>query len=342
LKQGVKSHGEPSRPAVRRRKAGVFALWQPRYAVHGIATFPVVDKRPAVRGYLNIGLSGSRELLFKYPDASALGFALGKASRITVLDCDSPDERILADALAEHGKTPVIVRSGSGNYQAWYKHNNEGRQIRPFLGKPIDILGGGFVVAPPSLGQLHPYEFVQGGLDDLGQLPTLRGLQLTRPGVVPQGQRNDQLWRHCMEQARPCDDFNQLLDRAQTFNADCFPPLGEAEVIKTAESAWKYTAEGRNWFGSRGMVAVPGNVVMDLQADELYLLMRLSRAHAGLRETFAIGLKGMSEVLGWTVRRLTRARDGLLDKGYLDRIRQGGKRAKNTALYRFSDVLVPS
>jgi hypothetical protein len=31
--------------------AGIFQSFQPQYAAHRIATFPVVNKRPAVRGY---------------------------------------------------------------------------------------------------------------------------------------------------------------------------------------------------------------------------------------------------------------------------------------------------
>ena len=52
--------------------AGVFQTSQPRYAAHRIATFPVVDKRPAVRGYPRIGLRASAELASKFVDAPAL------------------------------------------------------------------------------------------------------------------------------------------------------------------------------------------------------------------------------------------------------------------------------
>ncbi len=54
----------------------------------------------------------------------------GQRSRITVLDVDSKDERILADALGRHGKRAVIARTGSGKFHFWYKHNGERRRIR--------------------------------------------------------------------------------------------------------------------------------------------------------------------------------------------------------------------
>jgi hypothetical protein len=82
-------------------------------------------------------------LALRFPVNDAFGFALGRRTRITVLDIDSPDERVLSDALAKHGCSPFIVRSGSGNWQAWYRHGGEGRHVRPWGGEPpIDVLGG--------------------------------------------------------------------------------------------------------------------------------------------------------------------------------------------------------
>jgi hypothetical protein len=105
---------------------------------------------------------------------------VGKRSKITVLDIDDKGERTLAAALDRHGSTPILVRSGSGNHQAWYRHNGEHRLIRPWRGLPIDLLGAGFVVAPPSISTKGQYEFIQGSLDDLERLPVLRDLDLRK------------------------------------------------------------------------------------------------------------------------------------------------------------------
>ena len=82
---------------------GVFQKWQPVYAERGIATFPVREveaaKRPAVRNYSRIGLPASAALTSRLGSAKMLGFMCGSRSRITVLDVDSSDELILADAL---------------------------------------------------------------------------------------------------------------------------------------------------------------------------------------------------------------------------------------------------
>lgn len=154
--------------------SAVFAEWQPRYAEHNVATFPVTaSKVPAVKGYLKVGLNASEQLAMKFPDNDAFGLAC-RRNRITVLDVDTPDERVLADGLARHGPTPFIVRSGSGNFQAWYRHNGEKRRVRPEPDKPIDILGDGFVVCPPSKGSKGQYQIIQGSLDDLDRLPKMR------------------------------------------------------------------------------------------------------------------------------------------------------------------------
>jgi len=330
---------------------GAFATWQPKYAEYGIATFPVSlegEKKPLVGGYLKLGLATSRRLAFRFPKSNAFGFALGQRSGIAVLDIDIPDERVLADAMSRHGATPVVVRTGSGNWHAWYRHNGEKRLIRPWTDRPIDLLGAGYVVAPPSKGAYEPYTFVHGGLDDLGNLPLMRGLEDLQPTrgrpaspVIRQGSRNNQLWEHCMIQARHCDDIDALIDVARTFNQCCEPPLSENEVIKAAASAWGYQQSGNNWFGSNGMVAVPRNILHCLDPDELFLFMRLRDAHVGLRNHFAIAVEAMSNSLGWDKRRFKRARDGLIAKDVIEFVHRGGKYKGDASLYRFTNVLLP-
>jgi hypothetical protein len=252
--------------------SGVFQKAQPQYAAHRIATFPIgMNKRPAVRGYPKIGLRASVILASKFADALALGFMCGRRSRVTVLDIDTFDERLLADALSRHGPTPIIVRTASGKWHAWYRHNNERRRIRPWGDDlPIDLLGtGGFVIAPPSATQRGCYEFIQGSLDDVASLPSMRGLGASlyneavtvvpddalmaadpvaehepRLAVVSEGRRNDTLFRHCMRHAHHCDDRDTLIDMARTFNERCVPPLLDGEVIEIVDSARRYTARG--------------------------------------------------------------------------------------------------
>ena len=76
---------------------GVFAYWRRQYAEQGIATFPVKDKCPCIRGWQKIGLKGSSELASKYANADAFGF-LASRSRLTIIDIDSNDERMVGEA----------------------------------------------------------------------------------------------------------------------------------------------------------------------------------------------------------------------------------------------------
>ena len=87
--------------------SGIFSRWQPRYAEHGIATFPVTaEKTPATKGYLRTGIRGSSELARKFRDANAFGFACGPHNKVTLADIDTKSERALSDALSTYGNTP--------------------------------------------------------------------------------------------------------------------------------------------------------------------------------------------------------------------------------------------
>jgi hypothetical protein len=317
--------------------SGVFAMWQPRYAGHGVATFPVESKVPCVRGWHKVGLKGSSQLAMKFPDADAFGFQCGARNRITLIDIDSKDPRFVSEAIRLFGESPIIWRTGSGNHAVPFRHNGEVRRIRPVPGLPIDVLGGGYAVAPPSMGSKQRYEFLQGNLADLDRLPALRFKKdlakkaSSRP-VVLDGERNTRLFHHCVEQAQYCDTRDDLMDVARTFNDNCEPPLPDAEVVKTAESAWKHTLGGRV---KHGMVRVPRPAIEALalkSPDALVLLTFLLGAN-GRDSTFWIanGLAGVH--VGLTLPRLVRARDQLLGLGIIKRVRPA--RQRSPALYRW-------
>jgi Bifunctional DNA primase/polymerase, N-terminal len=304
----------------------LFAQYQPIYAKHGIATFPVTilngDKKPAVKGYLDLTLDESRKLALKFEGHEAFGFALGAQSGITVLDVDTPDEQALRDALAKHGPTPIIVQSGRGHWHAWYRHNGEGRHIRPWGNDaPIDVLGGGFVVAPPSMGVRGPYEFVKGGLDDLANLPTLKNLDLpeSKPrspkatgSTVYEGQRNSTLFKACLRCALDCSSLDELLTWAQAYNSDTMcAPLPDEEVLAVARQVWDYTVNGSNW-AACPVVPLPYTDIDELDADELFLLTFIRRWH-GARENFALP-NSIRSKLGWTEHRFIKVRNALVKR----------------------------
>ena len=105
-----------------------------------------------------------------------------------------------------HGQTPVVVRTGSGKFHALYRFNNERRAIRAWEGKPIDLLGAGLAIAPPSIVAKGQYQIIEGNLDDLDRLPIMRELEdrlyvgrASGPRPQKQGEgRNNDLWRLAM------------------------------------------------------------------------------------------------------------------------------------------------
>jgi hypothetical protein len=190
-------HNQQEKERRARQIPGAFRQWQARYAAHRIATFPVRmvgdDKVPAITNYSRVGLRASGQLAEKerFRDADMLGFMCGAWNKLTLLDVDTTDENVLSDALTRHGTTPLIVRTASGKWHAWYRHNGERRWIRAWGDDcPMDLLGGGVAVAPPSKIGRGTYEIIQGSLDDLDRLPKMGGLEdrlYRRPSKAAKG-----------------------------------------------------------------------------------------------------------------------------------------------------------
>jgi Bifunctional DNA primase/polymerase, N-terminal/Primase C terminal 1 (PriCT-1) len=313
---------------------GVFSEWQPLYAESRIATFPVnADKRPAIRRWNQITLRGSARLAERFHEADAFGFQLGPKSRITALDIDSQDEAILADALTYHGDTPFIVRTGGG-YHAYYSYAGERRLIRPYNDKPVDILGGGFVVAPPSVSAKGTYQIICGNLDDLANLPPIHVVLdgLRHDTRIPEGKRNNTLFRFALEQARHSDTYDSLLDVMRTRNMDCEPPLPDEVIITTAKSAWRYEQDGRNLVGRGRAVVTPHSVVDELigeSQDAFVLFSLLQRHHWGRNFVLA---NAMADQLGWTRKRFAAARVRLQRRGFIQLVMPASYRTP--AVYR--------
>jgi len=323
---------------------GVFAEWQPRYAKHRVATFPVENKRPCIRNWQKVGLNGSSQLAMKFADADAFGFQCGKPNRITLIDIDSRDERIVGEAIKLFGESPILWRTGSGNHAMAFRHNGEPRRIRAMPGLPIDVLGGGFAVAPPSMGSTGRYEFLQGGLADLDRLPVARSIKVDLPeprsetaGSIRKGERNTSLFRYALEQAPYVDDLDALIDVVRTRNIDCEPPLSDTEVVNIAASAWRYQEEGRNLVGLGRAFVVSNADYKRLReeggADAALLYCDLRSQHWG--RDFVLS-KAMAASMRWGLPRWRRARDALVKLGFIHCIHPGGNGPHDPSIYRWA------
>jgi len=331
-----------------------FARWQPRYAEHGVALIPCSpEKRPLVEHPQLFGCRGSTEIAAKpkFANATAFGFYAGPRSRLTVLDVDTTDERVLRDAMDRHGPTPLITRTGSGKFHALYRHSGEKRSIRPWKAQdlPIDVLGAGLAIVPPSVTANGNYQIIEGSLDDLRRLPVMRGLDAglyysrkPSPSPTPSSPkpwaemregsgRNYKMFAHLGREAHHCDDFEQLLDRAKTLNEEFAEPMAEAEITGIVRSIWKYTSEGRNRFGQHGSWLPKADVDALIAEPFTLALLDHLQAHNGRDSTFWIA-DGLADVWGWPRRKLPEARERLIKAGRIIRI--GRPRPGHPALYR--------
>nr|WP_298196742.1 bifunctional DNA primase/polymerase [Novosphingobium sp.] len=319
---------------------GIFSIWQPEYEAAGLVVFPVNGdlKKPVVGNYLKAGFRASREWAGKFPDADALGIACGRRNRLTVLDVDAPDERLLADAMAMvGGESPVIVRTASGKFHAWYQHAGERRRIKGLMpGKPVDVLGNGFALAPPSITAKGSYRFIQGSLADLDRLPVMRLPKASNnalpddpaplsPALVQAGERNNTLFRLAMQLARECNTIEDLEARTEAMNLTAFAdPLPAYEVAKIVANVWGKTQTGQNWFGGSQRLVITYDDLdawQGLGPDAFSLAMILRREHWSRPSFFVANAMADSMPGGrWTVKRFAAARSRLLNAGVIRQI----------------------
>lgn len=336
--------------------SGIFAEYQPRYAEIGIATFPVKpNKRPAIGRYLDLQMAGSRQLVSRPKMAAldGLGFACGAPSGITVVDVDSTDERHVAYTMDKWGRSPFAVRSGSGHFQVWYKHSGEGRRIRPDKTRPIDILGGGYVVAPPSRGERGTYEIISGSLMDLASLPRMKRkfIPLTASncndvadevagdgGRVEKGRRNDQTFRHCLLLVRSCASWEEMLCKAALANIERnSPPLPEGELATIAANAWRYQCEGRNFANGGGIAATTAKAdfIMFGAGSAAWTLYSYLECRNSGQFWVANGLRRNMPDGGWSREKFTATRSALLKIGAL--VQHTRAVTGRAALYSFGE-----
>lgn len=330
-----------------------FADWQPVYADHSIATFPVQitadRKKPMITNWQRVGMPGSVDLAKKFPDATAFGFLCGKRNKVALVDVDSPDEKVLANAIDLYGETPIIIKTGSGNgYHLPYRFNGEPRRIRPNPETPIDILGeGGYTVAAPSIGLKVPYAIIQGKFDDLGNLPFMRAPANAntpaqtgplpspheRTSLVPPLRDGDARNKYLYNALRPlalrsAETEEKLLQMAITINNGFAQPLPLNDVAYTVRSVWKYKLEGRLLVsGCDATALVKQHEARALKHDmrALGLLTHLRTEHGWRRGGPFFIANGMSRSVGMSLPIFHRTLRVLVDAGKLKLLKRGGR-----------------
>lgn len=312
------------------------ALWE-----LGLAPTPTggADGKSALlKGHLKnpLGPAAIRKLAAKFPDAN-VGLVTG-LSGLVVVDIDEAE--LLEPMLRRFGETPLIVKTGSGHFQAYYRETPgvTASDLRYSEGVPIEIKARGtIVIAPPSVNfeTGGKYECYKGRFDDetLAALPRLNPESLRPPaaaganagGTAVVG-RNVELFRLCLAHARQVETFEALLKYAHARNAEFETPLDEAEVVKTAKSAWKYQQEGRNFSGAGGHVVLNRQQIDRFCEDPgnpIALALRLRLEHgARVRrgETFCIARRGMAKagtLPGWSEKQIRTAKERSVERGWI-------------------------
>lgn len=312
--------------------AGTFATWQREYETIGIPTFPFMAsehrKRPLVRAYDNIRMRGSRQLALKFPDADGLACVAGQRNNLTVIDVDvggAEGERLVADVQREVGGSRFITRTGGrGGYHVYYQHAGERRLIK-VGGRPIDLLGGGPIVLPPSQGRFARYEIIHGKLDDLRALTPIReatpaflddrGFADLRCAQI--GERDKKLWPYIKRCAHQAKNYEDLLGQAREINGLLATPLTDAEIVDKVRYWWLKTERGENKWGIGQFSIIDHSVIDELlikDSDAFTLLMIIQRHHWGRSFHMANEMCNSMPDGGWRRQRFTAARKRLVNQ----------------------------
>lgn len=290
---------------------------------------------PAVSSYKRIGAPYSRQLAMRFPDATAGGFVAGRRNKITVVDIDSPDDRLVDEIFARYGVTPLQVLTPSGGRHLYYRHAGELRRIRPL--PDVDVLGDGNVVAAGSTTPKGIYAIERGTLDDLDRLPRMKGTPAApvQPQKVPNGQRGEALFNYCRGIVGHCDTLDQLTDAARTWaeqrcEQPADDPVTDVDIVKACNSVWNYRG-GRKRVMNH-IVEAPVFAALVAKPEALALFAYLS-AENGPDAEFWIA-DGLGPARGWPRRLVPAARKVLIEVGVVKCVRPKGKGAP--ALYRWN------
>lgn len=325
---------------------GAFGKAALKYADHGLTVIPTQPdncKVPALKGWRNLNPVACRALVKKFSDAN-LAFLDGPVTRV---DIDDPG--LIDLALGRFGETPIKSATPSGGVHLWYRGNGERRQVR-VDGLAIDILGrGGFGVAPPSVNvEKGPYRFIEGGLDDIPTLPTIRPGALAQPlnpnrrpprqwqDMGPDSGRNTELFKAALREVKESDNADHLLLRLQIRNEQFGVPLPPSEVAGVAKSAWRCEAEGRNRVGLEPYVINTKSKTDSYVGNpDAYLLRdKLRQAHGWKNgQTFTLA-NALGASLGWGRPRFLKAINFICAQGDMEIIQHGKRGSHQLRLAR--------
>ena len=334
---------------------GAFKIALEAFAAQNIPVIPTQPddpKEPMVKRPASFGIPAIRQLAAqpKYHDANA-AICCGERSRLTVVDIDSPDDADLHEVIDIFGDTPLKARTPSGGLHLYFRYGGEKRIVRPFGRElPVDVLGSGIAVVPPSIrpprtdkpgGQ---YEIVEGDLSLLPKLPAARSYPQTvgrhkasstrlksNPACVPEQKdmrdgdgRNQRLFDICRSIAKAKSEEDQYIQRVLQENTKFAEPMSEDEVLSIAHRVWGWKCDGRLFVaGDRpGFIRTSEERELFSNRSALALLVYIRGNHTA-RHVFAVVPEAIAPELFMASSTAWRARDFLVEQGYLEKVRNG-------------------
>lgn len=327
---------------------GAFAQAFSDFASHGVTLIPTLADRPSkpmIARPSRIGFRASCGFVDdpKFANANAAIWT-GPRAKLTIVDVDSPDPAIHAEAIRQHGDTPVKAATPSGGLHLYYRHACETRRIRPHGDAlPLDILGNGLAVAPPSIRPETAekaggvYRFLEGSPADFDRLPVIIHGSIPDPhretvaavrrdlGAVQAGAgRNAALFRLARIAAQDCATQADHLAAVLAANQNFPQPLPVLEAQTVAANAWRYKQAGK--------LIVPGRKSGLLYLDDFARcgnlpaigLLGYLRAHHAPDHVFAIVPASVAKALGVGKAAIRSAREHLVSTGQLVLVRRGG------------------
>ena len=225
-------------------------------------------KHPREADWPNKGLPAAEAVAVfrdRYGSRHNVGILTGPVSGILVIDVDARSGGLetLASWEVEHGPLPKTLTVQTGKYgdvrgrHLYFRYPNFeiGNKVGS-IGQGIDVRGKGGVAVGP--GSLHA-SGVRYSCDDpsapVAELPAWLAELLKNPGkddrgrvvtasrdaTVPEGGRNDYIFRRALRFLKAGVPSEELSERLDEENLEvCTPPLGDAELHRIAESAIKY------------------------------------------------------------------------------------------------------
>jgi hypothetical protein len=337
---------------------GPFGSHAWKYLDAGLRVFPAGGedgKRPLIKNWPRVGRRAAGQLMQRFATAN-IAIIDGDDGGITRIDIDDPG--LAEDAIRRFGETPIKVGTPSSGVHLWYRANGERRILR-LEGAAIDVLGkGGYGIAPPSVApQRGAYAFLEGSPDLIGKLPTIRPDALPRetpkrlePNVkavtakpwqemISGDGRNSCLFAEARARAGDSETAVELESKIAVLNQEFAEPLSPTEVKRIARSVMRYKREGRLLLpGCEAHAFVTPSELKRLggNGDAVLLLLRLRVAH-GWRQgaEFALANAYAASFL-WSIGRFRKARDFLVDHGFIARIHEGGRGPHDPPRFRLT------